>query len=74
MSTDEIMKKIIRGIKDGNYANPSDIGLDGKEYSQVIEDLQEEGYIKGAIVAQLGSGVILQNATVTLKGRRFIEE
>ncbi len=75
-------KKIILYILEGIHNNEEprfyDFDIDKETFGEIVEEIQNKGLISGAKISRVGlenkvAVVSLQNATVELKGLKYIE-
>lgn len=67
-------KKIIKAILEKKTLKAADVGLDLKQFKDLLAAMREDGYIDGCVAPQGNLEPMLNFATVTPEGRKIIEE
>ena len=74
----KVMLSVLQEISEGNpFPKASDYDIDINPYANLLESMQNEGYIRGLIVQRGGQGnkplaVINSNVAITIKGLEYI--
>lgn len=73
-----IILYILEGIHNNEEPRFYDFDIDKETFGEIVEEIQNKGLVSGAKISRVGlenkvAVVSLQNATVELKGLKYIE-
>lgn len=77
MNKESIVYDILEKLSRGEEANFTDYGISQKEFGDIVEECQKNGYIKGASFSHANGEILvtfLNTAGLTSKGFRYVQD